>query len=97
MDLAASIHRVTEEIVIKAATFAKEITGLTNLCLAGGIVLNCVANGKLLQEKIFDHIWIQPAAEDIGGALGAAYYLYYHRWDRLRIPEARDSEKGSYL
>lgn len=97
MDLAASIQQVIEEIVIKAAVYAKKITGLKNLCLAGGIALNCVANGKLLREKIFDHIWIQPAAGDAGGALGAACYIYYHQWDRLRIPEKTDSMKGSYL
>ena len=97
MDLAASIQQVIEEVVIKAARYAKEITGLANLCLAGGIALNCVANGKLLRERVFDHIWIQPAAGDAGGALGAAYYIYYHQWDRLRIPEDKDSMKGSYL
>ena len=97
MDLAASIQKVIEEVVVKAAMYARKVTGLTNLCLAGGIALNCVANGKLLREKIFDHIWIQPAAGDSGGALGAAYYIYYHQWDRLRIPGGRDSMKGSYL
>lgn len=97
MDLAASIQKVTEEILIKAARYARKITGFTNLCLAGGIALNCAANGKLLQKKIFDRIWIQPASGDAGGALGAAYYLYYHYWDRIRFLDGKDSMKGSYL
>ena len=66
MDLAASIQKVTEEIVIKISKTLKKETGLENLCLAGGVALNCVANGKLLQEKIFDDIWIQPASGDAG-------------------------------
>lgn len=76
-DIAKSIQVVTEEIVIKMARHAKEITGADNLCLAGGVALNCVANGKILLEKIFKNIWIQPAAGDSGGALGAALALYY--------------------
>lgn len=76
-DIARSIQVVTEEIVIKMARHAKELTGADNLCLAGGVALNCVANGKILQEKIFDRIWIQPAAGDSGGALGAALAWYY--------------------
>ena len=72
MDLAASIQLVTEEIVIKLAKSLRKETGIANICLAGGVALNCVANGKLLEEKIFKNIWIQPAAGDAGGALGAA-------------------------
>ena len=77
MDLAASIQSVTEEVVIKLARDIAKTTGQKNLCLAGGVALNCVANGKLLKEKIFEQIWIQPAAGDAGGALGAALGAYY--------------------
>ena len=72
MDLAASIQVITEEIVLKLAASLREETGIKNLCLAGGVALNCVFNGKLLREKIFDEIWIQPASGDAGSALGAA-------------------------
>lgn len=98
MDIAASIQKVTEEIIIKIARYAKNITGNDNLCLAGGVALNCVANGILLREKIFKHIWIQPAAGDAGGALGAAlsaWYLHYKK-NRLAIKKC-DKMKGSYL
>ena len=77
MDLAASIQNVTEEVVIKLARDIAKTTGQKNLCLAGGVALNCVANGKLLNEKIFEKIWIQPAAGDAGGALGAALGAYH--------------------
>ena len=77
MDIAASIQDVTEEIMIKLAKSIKEEYGLNNLCLAGGVALNCVANGKILKEKIFENIWIQPAAGDAGGSLGAALALWY--------------------
>lgn len=88
-DIARSIQVVTEEIVLKMARHAKAITGADHLCLAGGVALNCVANGRILQEKIFDHIWIQPAAGDSGGALGAAMALYYSgNGSRKRIPGA---------
>lgn len=97
MDIAASIQAVTEEIVLKIATHARELTGCKNLVMAGGIALNCVANGKLLKEKIFDHIWIQPAAGDAGGALGAALYATYHLTDTQRIINEQDSQKGTYL
>ena len=79
MDLAASIQIVTEEIVLKLARSLQRETGLKKLCLAGGVALNCVANGKLLQEKIFDEIWIQPASGDAGSALGAAL-LAWHQY-----------------
>lgn len=77
MDVAASVQKVTEEIIIKLAKTAKELTGLDNLCIAGGVGLNCVANGKLQKERIFNNIWIQPAAGDAGGALGCALYAAF--------------------
>jgi carbamoyltransferase len=77
MDLAASIQAVVEEVVIKLAKGVAKTTGEKNLCLAGGVALNCVANGKLLKEKVFEHLWIQPASGDSGGALGAALGAYH--------------------
>ena len=77
MDIAASIQKVTEEIIIKLAKSIRKEYGIKNLCLAGGVALNCVANGKILKEKIFDNIWIQPAAGDAGGSLGAALALWH--------------------
>jgi carbamoyltransferase len=99
MDLAASIQAITEEIMLKLAKHAKEATGSNNLCLAGGVALNCVANGKLLREKIFDSIWIQPAAGDAGGALGGAYSVYYQEFDHHRTVrhDELDKMQGSYL
>jgi carbamoyltransferase len=97
MDLAASIQLVTEEIVLKLAKSLRAEYGLNNLCLAGGVALNCVANGKLLQEKIFDNLWIQPAAGDAGGAVGAALTGYYLHAGQPRTPVSRDAMAGSYL
>ena len=98
MDLAASIQNVTEEVVIKLARDIAKTTGQKNLCLAGGVALNCVANGKLLKEKIFDQIWIQPAAGDAGGALGAALGAYHLHSNQPRVQSSRlDSMSGSYL
>ena len=98
MDLAASIQAVTEEVVIKLAKDAAKNTGQKNLCLAGGVALNCVANGKLSKEKIFENIWVQPAAGDAGGAIGAALAIYYLYVKKPRhIPFESDSMKGSYL
>ncbi len=97
MDLAASIQAVTEEVVIKLAKGIRQSTGLKNLCLAGGVALNCVANGKLLREKVFDNIWIQPAAGDAGGAVGAALGAYYLMLNQPRTVNAGDGMKGSYL
>ncbi|CAN1486181.1 COG2192 Predicted carbamoyl transferase, NodU family [Methylophilaceae bacterium] len=97
MDLAASIQAVTEEVVIKLARGIKKSTGLNNLCLAGGVALNCVANGKLLREKIFENIWIQPASGDAGGAVGAALAAYYLMLGQPRKVDAQDSMKGAYL
>ena len=98
MDLAASVQKVTEDIVIKLAKSIAEETGEKNLCLAGGVALNCVANGILLREKIFDNIWVQPAAGDAGGALGAALSAWHlhHNKERL-VSSDRDAMKGSYL
>ena len=97
MDLAASVQKVTEEILIKMARTARQITGEKHLCLAGGVALNCVANGKLLREKIFDGIWIQPAAGDAGGSLGCALYAYYSYFDHNRQTGSRDTQQNSYL
>src|ERR1700740_2039398 len=77
MDVARSIQAVTEEIILRLARQARAVTGQKNLCLAGGVALNCVANGRILKEKIFDRLWIQPAAGDAGGALGAALAAWH--------------------
>ncbi len=97
MDLAASIQKVTEEVIIKLAAHAKEISGMKNVVMAGGIALNCVANGILERKKVFDKIWIQPAAGDAGGALGAALYASYNFFSCDRNICADDSQKGSLL
>jgi len=98
MDLAASIQAVTEELVIKLARAVAQETGLKNLCLAGGVALNCVANGKLLREGIFENLWIQPAAGDAGGALGAALGAYHIMLNKPRQAlQGMDGMKGSYL
>ena len=98
MDLASSVQKVIEEIIIKLAKDIAKETGEKNLCLAGGVALNCVANGILLREKIFDNLWIQPAAGDAGGALGAALSIWhqYHNKERSSSKD-RDAMKGSYL
>jgi len=98
LDLAASIQVVTEEIVIKICKHIRNTTGQKNLCLAGGVALNCVANGKIIEEGIFENVWIQPAAGDAGGALGSALAVYYAMLGNKRIVVAdMDSMKGSYL
>ena len=98
MDLAASIQLVTEEVIIRLARGIANSTGQKNLCLAGGVALNCVANGKLYREGIFENIWVQPAAGDAGGAIGAALAAYYLHFKCLRKMEpAQDSMRGSYL
>lgn len=100
MDIAASVQKVTEDILIKIVRHAKQNYGrdIPNLVMAGGVALNCVANGKILKQKIFDRVWIQPAAGDAGGAMGAAFYMYYHVLDRQRIADGRnDAQKGSFL
>ncbi|MBT7623922.1 MAG: carbamoyltransferase [Flavobacteriaceae bacterium] len=97
MDIASSIQKVTEEIMIKLAKAIRNEYGIKNLCLAGGVALNCVANGKILKEKIFDNIWIQPAAGDAGGSLGAALVLWYNDQGNKRIINPDDDMAGSYL
>ena len=97
MDMAASIQSVTEEIMIKISRSLKKEFNIPNLCLAGGVALNCVANGKILKEKIFDNIWVQPAAGDAGGSLGAALALWYDNKKNIRIINKDDSMNGSYL
>jgi carbamoyltransferase len=97
MDIAASIQKVTEDIMIKLAKSLKEEFNIPNLCLAGGVALNCVANGKILKEKIFDNIWIQPAAGDAGGSLGAALALWHIEQNNPRVVSLNDDMQGSYL
>ncbi len=97
MDIAASIQKVTEEIMIKLAKAIREEYNIKNLCLAGGVALNCVANGKILKEKIFDNIWIQPAAGDAGGSLGAALALWHLEQGNKREINLDDNMNGSYL
>ncbi len=98
MDLAASVQKVTEEVVIKIAKNLAIETGERNLCLAGGVALNCVANGIIHREKIFDNIWVQPAAGDAGGALGAALSAWYlHYGKERKVSAKRDGMHGSYL
>jgi carbamoyltransferase len=97
MDIAASIQKVTEEVMISLAKSIRKEYGIKNLCLAGGVALNCVANGKILKEKIFDSIWIQPAAGDAGGSLGAALALWHIDQGNKRSVNSNDDMKGSYL
>jgi len=97
MDIASSIQKVTEEIMIKLLKAVQKEYKINNLCLAGGVALNCVANGKILQEKIFDNIWIQPAAGDAGGSIGAALAMWYIELKNQRNINTDDSMQGSYL
>ena len=98
MDMAASVQAVTEEIVLTMARSLAKEYGIPNLCMAGGVALNCVANGKILRDGAFKDIWIQPAAGDAGGALGAAYAAWHQELGNGRkVAEARDGMKGSYL
>ncbi|MDC3233631.1 carbamoyltransferase [Candidatus Pelagibacter sp.] len=97
MDIAASIQKVTEDIMIKLVKSVQKEFGLKNLCLAGGVALNCVANGKILKEKIFENIWVQPAAGDAGGALGAALALWHIDQNNPRVINENDDMSGSYL
>src|SRR6266702_3865576 len=98
MDLARSVQVVTEEIMLRMANRAHRETGLDRLCLAGGVALNCVGNGRILREGPFKHLWIQPAAGDAGGALGVAQ-LIWHRYcgKERRVRPGRDGMRGSYL
>jgi carbamoyltransferase len=98
MDMALAIQQVTEEIVLRLGCTSRQLTGCKNLVLAGGVALNCVANGKLLREGTFENIWIQPAAGDAGGALGAAYAVWHiHDGNPRQVNGHRDATRGSYL
>jgi carbamoyltransferase len=99
MDLAASIQAVTEEVLRRLCRALRDLTGMRHLCLAGGVALNCVANGKLMREGTFDRLWIQPAAGDAGGSLGAALMVSHAYFDvpRPRPDGARDRQQGSFL
>jgi carbamoyltransferase len=97
MDLAASIQQVTEDIMLRAARHVHHETGSRNLCLAGGVALNCVGNGRILRDGPFDRIWIQPAAGDAGGALGVALYIWHQLLNHPRTVETHDAMKGSLL
>jgi len=97
MDLALAVQIVTEKVIFKIADHVQRETGLNNLCLAGGVALNCVANGKLLKNGPFENIWIQPAAGDAGAALGAALFTWHHILEKERTVEDTDSQRGSYL
>jgi len=101
MDLAASVQHVTEEVMLRIARHVHTRTGSRNLCLAGGVALNCVGNGRILREGPFDHVWIQPASGDAGGALGAALFCHHQilggERERPAEPEDRDAMRGSYL
>ena len=98
MDLARSIQEVTEEVMLRITRHVHKVTGQKNLCLAGGVALNCVGNGRLLREGPFENIWIQPASGDAGGALGAAYFGWHQYLEKPRIPNGKtDSMRGSYL
>ncbi|MEE9552521.1 MAG: carbamoyltransferase [Gammaproteobacteria bacterium] len=97
MDIAASIQQVTEEVVLRLARTIRTETNMDHLCLAGGVALNCVANGRLLRENIFRDIWIQPAAGDAGGAIGSALSVWYEYLDKPRSANNKDRMNGSYL
>lgn len=97
MDIAASIQAVTEQVVLGLARALRKLTGARNLCMAGGVALNCVANGKLVKEKIFENVWIQPAAGDAGGAVGAALAGYHMFKGQPRTPRPGDAMKGAFL
>ncbi len=97
MDLAASIQVVCEEVVLRAARYTHKLTGVQNLVMAGGVALNCVANGRVLREGPFENMWIQPASGDAGGALGAALFTWYHVFKKPRQINTSDSLKGSFL
>lgn len=97
MDLAASVQAVAEEIMLRTANHVQTETGLTNLVMAGGVALNCVGNGRIQRESNFDNVWVQPAAGDAGGALGAALFTWHQLLDKPRITQKPDSQKGSLL
>src|SRR5260370_15237431 len=97
MDLAASIQAVAEEVVLRMGRHLHSKTGMRQLVLAGGVALNCVANGRLLREGPFEDVWIQPAAGDAGGALGSALFVWHQLLDKPRQPRGRDAMRGSLL
>ena len=97
MDMAASIQSVTEKIVLRICRAFQRETGLTNLCLAGGVALNCVANGKLVLEKVFEQVWVQPASGDAGGAVGSALMAYHAELSHPRVPVTPDGMQGAFL
>jgi carbamoyltransferase len=97
MDLAASVQSVTEEVMLRVARHVGKESGSKNLCLAGGVALNCVANGRILRETDFENVWIQPAAGDAGGALGVALLVWHQLLDHPRRPQRSDSQQGSLL
>jgi len=97
MDLAASIQAITDEVMGKMARYARVVTGKRNLCMAGGVALNCVANGKILRDAVFDDIWIQPAAGDAGGSIGAALYAWHQVLGHERRPQQPDGMRGALL
>src|SRR5438132_6187464 len=97
MDLAASIQAVTEEVLLRLGRHVHRETGMKHLVLAGGVALNCVANARLLREGPYEDIWIQPAAGDAGGALGAALFTWHQLLDKPRSSRGRDAQKGSLL
>ncbi len=96
-DAAASVQRVTEEIMLRSARHVHERTGMRDLCLAGGVALNCVGNGRILREGPFERIWVQPAAGDAGGALGVALLIWHQLLGNERVPDPRDAQRGSLL
>jgi carbamoyltransferase len=96
-DLAASIQKVTETVMLRMAAHLRRLTGSENLCLAGGVALNCVGNGRILRESPFKRLWVQPASGDAGGALGAALFVWYQLLDNERRPEVPDGQRGSLL
>ena len=97
MDLAASVQQVTEEVMLRCGRHVARETGLKDLCLAGGVALNCVANGRLLREGPFENVWIQPASDDAGGALGVALFIWHQLLDKPRVAVPHDSQRGSLL
>jgi carbamoyltransferase len=97
MDLAASIQQVTEDIMLRTARHVHKMTGMKNLCLAGGVALNCVGNGRILRDGPFDELWIQPAAGDAGGALGVALFIWHQLLGKPRTVQTADSQQGSLL
>lgn len=97
MDLAASVQAVTEEVVLRTSRYVHGLTGMSNLVLAGGVALNCVANGRIMREGPFDALWIQPAAGDAGGALGTAMFIWHQLLNKPRRVARGDNQKGSLL